>query len=123
MPPTFFVMESGSADALVSLAGRMLAYAALDRSSSVLFRLAGTIWTHAPDRWPPPSAPIAAWLRQQEFASPAAYWTMTVATTRPRLYVCGSATGEGELPPGMLEHSLTRFLADASESGCQPVWI
>jgi hypothetical protein len=122
--PVYFIVETQSADALVSLAGRILAYAALDRHSSVLFRLGGTVWTQAQELWPAPSDSVADWLQRQEFSKAADYWHMTVLTAAPKLYLCsGSIPTETEWPNGYAEHSLTGFLADADEHGADAVWI
>lgn len=122
--PVYFVVETQSADALVSLAGRILAYAALDRAALVLFRLGGTIWTQAQGNWPEPSERVAGWLRQQEFSDAAAYWQMTRLTAAPKLYLC-SSTAPTDLawPKGYDEHSLTGFLAEAGEHGVEAVWV
>lgn len=117
----FFVVEGNQADALVSLAGRILAYTALERRAHVLFRLAGAVWLNPSDTWPQPSPALQQWLQRQEFKSLADYWQMTLATAQPQLYYCTS--GSQPAANGASASSLTRFLLDAEAAGAEAVWL
>lgn len=117
----FFIVESSQIDALISLAGRILAYAAIERRAQVLFRLSGVIWLSNPANWPAPSPTLAAWLERQEFASAGDYWRMTLASAQPQLYWCASSSPN--IPTGASPSSLTRFLLDAEAASVQPIWL
>ncbi|RMF14631.1 MAG: hypothetical protein D6761_09160 [Candidatus Dadabacteria bacterium] len=123
--PRYLILETDRADAIVSVASRLLAWTALEADTHLLVRLAATRWLLDPLPADPPSAAVLDWLARQEFDSVAAYWRMALAATQTTLYVCSSS--QPDTPVWAFETveqcSLTRFLLDAEAEGAHTDWV
>ena len=121
----YLVLETDRAEAVLSVASRLLAWTAMERETHLLCRLVATRWLldPLPDDAVPSQA--QAWLSRQEFDGVAAYWRMALTASATTLYVCNSSCPDTPVWAfeTVEECSITRFLSDAEAAGAQTDWI